>query len=334
MSFNPAFMVGREKWYVPSSSAYIWHESLSATALLPENVFVSLLEKNPEDTEYSLSAKMAYAPLEIERIEEPLRSALLQKIEDVNAQHPDTFIPAKAIMDGTHPTLRMLTGQWVIFNQDPYSDHEPALSISKEDACFTLPPIVLSCLDDLHTLHHDYFLTGASMGTDHGRVAYGMTLPSDNIKAREIELKDRSHELCNLHGVNHLDDLGLIDLRPIPATTLGVPLRQITILDPETDRRTHVTIYTYDDGRSIHLALFGHVAPKHQSLSLVFPYSELPSINCSPDGPASYHSGFNQRSGMLDEIFIALRDNRTWPQRERPDSFLHRGINLLRHWLG
>ncbi len=348
MSFNPRFTSSGQDYFVPSHSNYLWKNAMGINDAYGEHIFAVLIEKRQgreHDELYHLSEKVAYDPQAVERLPEPLRGKLQQKIAGINAEFPDRFISLAELDNRQHPNLRLLSVQWVIFNQDPYSQAEPALTVSTDETkrFFDLPSILVAGQDDFYRSHEEYALLAQSTDDSYVHNLYGLTIESDDAQERLDDLKERGELIKAATDLRYINEFGLVHLELLDEETLALPVRPIQIIDEhdlvtekgtEKPREYRYEMYSHDDGVRINTAMFGKVAPQGVGMKLVFPDARMHTVKCFKNGPSVDNRGASgaQLSGILQEIYSTLLREGTWPERER--SLGQKLASGVKRWLG
>lgn len=359
MSFNMRFISSGEEFFVPSHSGYLWHNAATINRQYGgRTIFATLLEKRADDetgNAYDLSGKVAYDLAALERLAEPLRTNLARKIAAVNVTHPGQFINVAELELGLHPSMRLLKGHCVIFNQDPYSQKEPSLSISTNEAkdYVHIAGALLGGNDDIGNIHKHYAVFAGSLTDSNEYLVCGLLLPSDDLAQRIRETDAHRHVLAQVLRAERSMS-SHVPLQPLKPADLGMPIKSIIIDDgfnPAQDMRTRALIpqqhrldfYSHDDGTAVNIVMFGRIAPEQQAMhvifmgnpdDLVYRDKSINSIRCYKNGLEDTSSPFHtaRRSSMLQEIYGTLQDKSTWPARERPRSvseYVYRIVNRL-----
>lgn len=323
MAFNPKFHVGREEFFVPSSSTYLWNSADTLNDHFGERIFSVLIEKKQDsnDPNYHLSASVAYDNSALERVKEPLRAALTRKIAAVNLLQPDMFISFADMDAMKFPHMRLITAQWVIFNQDPNSMDPPSLSISSHEngSYYDLYPVVVCGMSDFFGLHSEYTLIAPSIHDAQSNVIAGLYVHGDDQEQRYREMYDGAPETRDEFKLHSVDQVTMVELNYLPEDALGITPSPVSIIDG--DGQAHrLESFNIDDGVKINFAMFGLVKPQHDDMHVHFPDPAVKPLRYYPDGPLPHERSATPpaMSGMLRHLLNILEENGTWPQREVP----------------
>lgn len=323
MAFDPKFRIGREEYYVPSNSTYVWNNADLINSYFDQPVFSVLIEKKQDsnDPDYYLSSSIAYDDAALERVKEPLRAALIRKIAAVNLQQPNTFISHAELDAMKFPHVRLITAQWVIFNQAPHTMDPLSLSITSHEngTYYDLHPVLLSGSKDVVALHTKYTLLANSMANPGDYYMAGLYVGSDDYADRWEAMKASVPGKRDQYKLRSVDEFGLVELHYLAEDALGITPSPVTIIHDDGTNDV-LESFNIDDGVKINFMMFGLIKPPRQEMMVYFPDPAISPLRYYPDGArhAEPLAEPPAMSGMLRHLLDILETNGTWPQREVP----------------